>query len=315
LDVGLAADGFIVSALSGLVVARALFLLATLSEGPDLDPLALRQGGLFGIGAVLGCLLGAALFFRGRATSLWQWLDLNATNLCLGIVMLRIGCYLHGCDFGPRLGEQAPNWLRQLGTFPRWADPDQVPVHGSLAWVQQVQSGSLASERVFAHPVHPLQLYEVGFGVLLVLLAWYLGPRRSFHGQTALSVLFAYAVGCFVFEVVHGDLPRGALGPAVELRILLPFGLLLFAVAFTYGPALSMQRARRRYASILLSLLPAAVVAVVTWSNDTVVELMVGQWLALVLAGGASYVWSIRHQGELGRAPATVAEVRSRDDG
>ena len=290
-------NAFVVSALAGLLGARGLFLVVTLGSPAASDPLALRQGGLLGFGAVLGAIASATLFLRGKSLSVWQWLDLSAPSLCLGVILIRLGCYLQGCDFGTPLPASAPDWLAELGRFPRWADPDHEPVSGALAWLQQVELGSLGAEQAWALPVHPVQLYELGLGGLLLGLALYLAPRRSFHGQTGLAVLFAYAYGRFVLEALRGDALRGEFGPLLQARVSLSVGLLLLATAYAYGPALAIKRARLRYLSIAATTLPALAGLALTWGSQTPArQLSASAWLALLTAAGTSYVWSTREQ-------------------
>lgn len=291
---------FVVAAIGALLTARLLFVGVCWPDAPSLDLLAVRQGGLLGMGGVVGALAGAALYSRRGRLSFWQWLDVAAPSLGLGMLLLRLGCYLYGCDFGRILTPQAPSWLTALGTFPRWSDPDQGPVFGALAWIEQVRLGALSPQARTALPIHPVQLYESLAGAALVVgsLTWW--PRRVFHGQVGLSVLLAYGAIRFVSEVLRADPARGELGPFVEPRVYLPIGLLLIAGAYVYGPALSEADFRRRLASIALSLAPAALALWLARSLTTPSQLSITQWLCLLLCGGVAFAWSRR-------APASSA--------
>jgi prolipoprotein diacylglyceryltransferase len=289
------ANCVIVSALGALLLSRLAFVVATLHEQPKLDWLALKQGGLLGIAAVAGASLGAALYLRKHELSIWKWLDVAAPALALGVVLIRSGCYLHGCDHGLRLSADAPEWLAELGTFPRWGDPDQAPVGGALAWVQQVTSGTISPEQLHAQPVHPTQLYEAVTGLVFLGLCWYGIPRRRFDGQLGLSLLLVYALSRFLLDTLRADVPRGLLGPHLELRVYLPLGLALFAIAFAYGPALSIASARQRNLLMLLSLLPALFALWFSWwHTGPASQLSISQWLALLTAGAAAHAWSAR---------------------
>src|SRR5690606_5601231 len=135
-------------ALGALVFARVGFVAASSARLPELELFALRQGGLLGAGALLGALGTAAWFLRKRPQCFWQWLDAGAPVLASGVVLIRVGCYLEGCDFGTRLAESSPEWLCALGSFPRWGDPDVAPVFGAPAWIEQVKGGSLGPEQL-----------------------------------------------------------------------------------------------------------------------------------------------------------------------
>lgn len=296
-------DCFVIAALSALVVARVAYVAASAGAAPDLDLFALRQGGLSGMAALLGALVSAAWFAKHHKVSFWQWLDASAASLALGAALIRIGCYLEGCDFGLRLPSDAPTWLRALGSFPRWGDPDAAPVFGAAAWTTQVKHGLLAPEHTHSLPVEPVQLYEALAALALLGLVWYLGPRRRFHGQLGLVLVFGYAVARFVLEALRGDLDRGVFGPHVEPRIYLPLGLLLFSTAFAYGPGLSFRQNRVRVISIALSIVPAALAAVLARGLGEPAQLSLTQWLCLPLAFAAAHAW-LRQTATLSAAAA-----------
>lgn len=284
-------DCFVISMLTALVAARVAYVVASGPRAPELEMFALRQGGLSGMAALIGALCAAAWFAKHHEVSFWRWLDTSAASLALGVSMIRLGCYLEGCDFGIPQRARAAAWLQALGSFPRWGDPDAAPVFGAAAWVTQVKHGQLAPEHTLSLPVEPVQLYEALAGSLLLGLCWYLEPRRRFHGQVGLTLVFGYAVVRFVLEALRGDLDRGVFGPHLEPSIYLPLGLLLFSTAFTYGPGMSFRQNRVRVFSILLSTLPAALAAVFARGWSEPVQLSLTQWLCLPLAFAAAHVW------------------------
>lgn len=284
-------DCFVVAALCALVMARLAYVATSGGVAPDLDLFALRQGGLSGMAALLGALAGAAWFAKHHKVSFWRWLDASAPSLALGAALIRIGCYLEGCDFGLPQAADAATWRRALGSFPRWGDPDAAPVFGAPAWTAQVKSGLLAPEHTHSLPVEPVQLYEALAALVLLGLVWYLEPRRRFHGQLGLVLLFGYALVRFVLEALRGDLDRGVFGPHLEPAIYLPLGLLLFSSAFAYGPGTSFRRNRTRIASIALSTVPAALAAVLARGAGEPAQLSLTQWLCPPLAFAAAHAW------------------------
>lgn len=194
------AGAFWVTALCALIGARALFiatnieLLMTPSRW-----LAIREGGLVAYGGFLGGLFGGWLYWRKRQVSLLVWGDLAAPVLGLGLGLTRIGCYLHGCDFGRPLSAGAPEWLRALGTFPE----------GSPAYLQALAHGLSRTART-SLPVHPTQLYESLGGFVLFAVALLVWRRRAFRGQALLAVTVLYGVLRFLLEWVRDDPQRGA---------------------------------------------------------------------------------------------------------
>ena len=284
-------DTLVVSAVCGLLASRASFVLVSSDRFPELEFLALRQGGLLGMGALLGGLLGAYLFCRQLALDFWQWLDWVAPGFVLGTALVRVGCYLNGCGYGVPLAENAPGWLSALGRFPRWQDPVDGPIEGSAAWLQQVVQGRLEPEATWTHPVHPVQLYEAVGALGLLLFAWLLTRRRLPTGQTGLAIVFGYVMLRFVVEAFRGDIERGLWGPSLHPAVLLGIGLLLFAAAFAYGPATSLPTGRVRIGALLACLVPAASFALLMRHHATPTQPSLSQWLALLAAGWTAHGW------------------------
>ena len=54
--------------------------------------------------------------------------------ITMSLLITRIGCLLFGCDFGARVGADAPSWLRAIAIkFPNWATsfPDLTRRHAT----------------------------------------------------------------------------------------------------------------------------------------------------------------------------------------
>ena len=218
------ANAFIASAVTAIVGSRILYVVTNPDEFHSLrDLIDIRRGGLVAYGGFLGGVAGSLAYLRHRRDQLLRegkkspekvraaqsvtWLgfaDVTAPTLALGLAFTRIGCYLYGCDFGARLGEDAPGWLRTIGTFPHWADDA-----GSPAWSHHVASYDLAFDAPASFPVHPTQLYESTAGFTLLGITLVVWSRRRFRGQVLLSLAMAYGVWRFLIEYVRDDPERG----------------------------------------------------------------------------------------------------------
>lgn len=197
---------FIVTALSAMLGARVLYVVTNPHEFDSLLSLVnLRAGGLVAYGGFLGGFLGALAYLRMKGQSLLSFADVTAPTLALGLALTRIGCYLYGCDYGAPLGEDAPEWLRELGTFPHWSNDA-----GSPAWSHHVAEYDLAFEAEHSLPVHPTQLYESLSGVALLFGTLWMWTRRSFRGQVLLALTMSYGVWRFGIEYLRDDPERGA---------------------------------------------------------------------------------------------------------
>ena len=260
------ANCYVVTALAALAGARLLYVATNTEEFKSVwDLFALRNGGLVAYGGFLGGLLGSWAFLAPKRIRLLAWADDAVPSLASGLLITRLGCYLFGCDFGTRLSEGAPGWLKTLGTFPHWAQGTLASGDGSPAYVHHLDlyRGTPLEQELIkmnsSFPVHPTQLYESLVGlVLLVLLLW---QRRhlKFRGQLFCIFVFAYGFLRFVLELWRDDTERGSYGPTLDQHIYVPFCMVLFAVAFVFGISLGITNLRARLAARILAFVPPVV--------------------------------------------------------
>jgi phosphatidylglycerol:prolipoprotein diacylglycerol transferase len=257
------ANCYVVTALAALVGSRILYALTNPDEFHSLtDLFALRNGGLVAYGGFLGGLLGSWAFLSPKKIRLLAWADDAVPSLASGLLITRIGCYLFGCDFGKRLPDGAPHWLKTLGTFPHWPQGTLVSGEGSPAFVRHLdiyRGTPLEAELVrmnTSFPVHPTQIYEslVGLG-LLVLLLWQRKYTR-FRGQVFFLFVFGYGVLRFLLEIWRDDVERGSYGPTLDAHVYIPGCLLLMAFGFVFGISLGIPERRWRAAARVTAFVP-----------------------------------------------------------
>jgi prolipoprotein diacylglyceryl transferase len=199
------ANGFITAAVSAIVGARLLYILTNPDEFTSAASwFNLRAGGLVAYGGFLGGFFGSLAYFRTKGIPLLRFADVTAPTLALGLGLTRIGCYLYGCDFGARLGDDAPSWLVNLGTFPHWANDE-----GSPAWSHHVAEYDLPFDSAHSYAVHPTQIYESLAGFTLCAITLVMWRRRTFYGQVLLALAMAYGLWRFAIEYVRDDPERG----------------------------------------------------------------------------------------------------------
>lgn len=139
----------------------------------------LFESGYVFYGGVVGAL-GMAYLFTVRAGFEHKggFGDYAAPGFAIGIFIGRVGCFLAGCCYG--------------------AESD-------VAWAVAFPAGHPTEG---AH-VHPVQLYDAGYGlVAFVLCLWYY-PRRRFAGDVFGGLIASYAVWRFVTEMFRADADRG----------------------------------------------------------------------------------------------------------
>jgi phosphatidylglycerol:prolipoprotein diacylglycerol transferase len=104
--------------------------------------------------------------------------DYAAPGLALGIAIGRTGCFLAGCCYGTET---------------------------DVAWAVVFPVGH-ASGSV---PIHPVQLYDVFFGLSAAAACVWYYPRRRFGGDLFGMLVMAYAAWRFGTEIFRGDGDRG----------------------------------------------------------------------------------------------------------
>jgi phosphatidylglycerol:prolipoprotein diacylglycerol transferase len=203
------ADLYLTAAITGLVGARALYVWTHGEEFTSIGQwFDLRGGGLVAYGGFIGGFLGAAVHARIARASLLRVGDAATPALMLGLFFTRLGCYLYGCDFGTRLPESAPGWLKVLGRFPQWNEAEHG-LRGSPAYLHHMNVYGLARDSAFAFPVHPVQLYEGALGLALAFLAFKAFKRKSFDGQLFLGFTVLYGIARFLLDYLKDDPERG----------------------------------------------------------------------------------------------------------
>jgi phosphatidylglycerol:prolipoprotein diacylglycerol transferase len=126
------------------------------------------QGGSF-VGALAGSIVAAVLFCRMKGRPFAPVGDALGAAAPLGLVVMRVGCFLNGCCYG-----------RPTGKF--WG----VIFSGPCA----------VPENLRGVPLHPTQLYESAGGLLIFLAVDRLNRRRSGLGLwTALGLYGALRFG------------------------------------------------------------------------------------------------------------------------
>jgi phosphatidylglycerol:prolipoprotein diacylglycerol transferase len=230
------------------------------------------------------------------------WADVVVPSLASGLLVTRIGCYLFGCDFGKRLPDGAPHWIKTLGTFPHWAANTLASGEGSPAYVRHLdvyRGTAMESELVkmnASFPVHPTQLYEslVGLG-LLALLLWQ-RKYTKFRGQIFFLFVFAYGTLRFILEILRDDTERGSYGPTLDQHTFVAGALLLLALGFVFGISLGIQNKRARTIARVAAFVPPVIAYIAlkpaSFAQTVPYQLSTSQWIGLLSALVVSYFYA-----------------------
>ncbi|HZO16358.1 MAG TPA: prolipoprotein diacylglyceryl transferase [Polyangiaceae bacterium] len=252
------ANNYVITAIVAVVMSRVLYVVTNPEEfNTTWEIISFRGGGLVAYGGFIGGFLGSFAYLRYKRIPLLPWADVAVPSLAIGTAITRIGCYLFGCDYGRPLAENAPGWVKKLGTFPRWSADVGIP--GSPAWSHHTKANLIDITADHSLPVHPTQLYEMLIGAgLLAFLLW-ARKRQTFRGQIFFLWAFIYGFLRFLLEIVRDDPERGSLPGSLPEHIFLPLCLLLFAVGYAVSFANMIPNVTVRRVTQVAAFLPPIV--------------------------------------------------------
>ena len=104
-----------------------------------------------------------------------------AITTCLVHLFGRLGCFFAGCCYGS-------------------------PTN---SWLGVIFSDPLCAARPKGVPLHPTQIYEACYILLVMIILLSIRDRKKFNGQLFLLYLAFYAAGRTVIELFRGDEIRG----------------------------------------------------------------------------------------------------------
>ncbi len=183
--------------LTGLIGSRIVFILTKLDDYLK-DPLEIVmfwRGGLVFYGGFIGAAIFLIYYTRRYRVSFFKFADIIIPYLALAHAFGRLGCVAAGCCFGKP-------------TDVPWGI--QFPM-GSMAHHAQQNEG-LISIGDAALAIHPTQLYEAGFELLMFWFLLALRPYKRVHGQLFLTWLAIYPIARSIIETFRGDKERGVYG-------------------------------------------------------------------------------------------------------
>ena len=163
----------------------------------------LRLFGLLGTGAM-------AMFVYSRMTGLpfRRLLDIFALPTFAGLLVHRVGCFLAGCCWGDVVShEQESAFASQVPTtsFLEGVVTSVQYPPGSFPYEQHLAMGMIEPGAPASLPVYPVQLYEAGLLLVLLLLLIRIPWRRLPRGTLAILAVCAYALIRFFIEFLRAD--------------------------------------------------------------------------------------------------------------
>lgn len=166
---------------------------------------------------IYGCILlglAAYLIVRHLLNFRYPALDTAAIAFPAAISVQTIGCFFYGCCFG------------NPSSLP-WAV--RYPVM-SLAHYNQFKSGLIGLSDLYSLPVHPVQIYELLGGILVIVLVIRLRKRWKANGSLLLSSIIFFSLMRFVLEFFRDPLSNKSGREVLWIMKQVQWEYLIFAV-------------------------------------------------------------------------------------
>jgi phosphatidylglycerol---prolipoprotein diacylglyceryl transferase len=154
----------------GFIGARLFYVIQNFSyyRAEPLKILAVWEGGLIFYGGAIAALGGLWLMARKKKWPFWKILDFLAPYGALTHAFGRLGCFLNGCCYGKVC---------------------------DLPWAVRFPE--------LSHAVHPAQLYEAFYDIVLFAFLVQRRKRIRFEGEIALLYFLLYGMGRYTIEFLR----------------------------------------------------------------------------------------------------------------
>jgi phosphatidylglycerol:prolipoprotein diacylglycerol transferase len=174
-------DFFLFAIIAAILGARLYYVTFTdpsLFWNSPYSAIAIWEGGLAIHGAILGGLLVGIFFTRMYKLSFWKFADTLAPSLVLGQAIGRIGCFFNGDAHG----------------YPT-----------DLPWGMVYSPESPAGQMFPDQALHPTQLYEMVFNLIIFGVLWNFRKRIKTRGNLFLLYVMLYSAGRIIVEYFRAD--------------------------------------------------------------------------------------------------------------
>ena len=172
---------FILLIAAGVIGGKFFMIFEDPSEYLSHPGRLFSSSGFVFYGSLLFCIPSMLFFFRYHKLPTLGMLDVMAIVTCIVHAFGRLGCFMAGCCYG-------------------------LPTDSFLG---VIFSDPACQAKPLHTPLHPTQLYESSFILILMLGLLVLKARKKFDGQVFLLYLMMYAAGRSVIEIFRGDISRG----------------------------------------------------------------------------------------------------------
>jgi len=185
------------------------------------------QGGTSIIGVIIGCGIGGLIYCKFSRISfiVFGYVITPASALTQGIG--RIGCFLNGDAFGKVTNLPWGVEFKRYGV--NLNDLSINKEFSSHAWSWAYQHGYVTSDSIHTPKMHPTQLYEAFFDIILACFLYYIAKQPNNKRIVIYSYIFLYSIFRFFIEYIRADREKVIILDTSLIQIF----LLLISVIFT----------------------------------------------------------------------------------
>lgn len=168
-----------VTLITGILGSRIFYVIQFFDQfrGHLIDIVRIDKGGLVFYGGFFLALIATIIFCKIKKLDTIRIFDVLTPSLAIGHAAGRVGCFLNGCCFG------SPTDSCLGVIYPKFSE---------------------AFYRYAGAPVHPVQLYEAFFNIIICIVAMIL-LRKTKRGLTSGFYFVAYGIMRFLNEFSRGD--------------------------------------------------------------------------------------------------------------
>jgi phosphatidylglycerol:prolipoprotein diacylglycerol transferase len=230
-------DSAVAMLIAGIVGARLFFVIEfwdhlKFGENP-IEILRIDKGGLVFYGGLIGGGVALLIMVLRRKMPFRATLGVVSSVIPLGHAFGRLGCFFNGCCYGwitrSFLGVRFPRIMEEGNIQATHLNVGHMHITGSPPFIDHLTRTPPLVDKtaLWSLPVHPTQLYAVGYNLLIFAFLTWMLPRRWRAGEMAWLYGIFYGSFRFANEMLRVTEPL-FWGLTVAQWICLP--LVLFAL-------------------------------------------------------------------------------------
>lgn len=222
LNPDIAYDIVLFAMIGGIIGARLVYVIDHWHDfaANPVKVFEVWQGGLIFYGGLIGGALAVLALIKFKKMPIGKIADIVAPSLAVGSAIGRLGCFSNGCCYGKET---------------------------SLPWGVTFNS-ELSSARPLNVPLHPTQVYEFTYNLVILGVLWWARPRLKSDGLLFWLYITLYGLFRFIVEFFRAN-PDAYLGMSASqifsLVMLLAGITAMFVYYFRSKDRLEVGRAEK----------------------------------------------------------------------